>query len=213
MTNTGFIMLNRNLVNWEWYTEVNTSKVFLHCLLKVNYSAKRWQGVLIQKGEFVTSIERLAIETGLTISKVRTALSKLESTKDIYIETTTTFTKIGVLKLKEYVAESNREQNDTPNDTPLANDSQSNDNHLATTNTNNNIKNRIKIFREKVFTHSNFNIKILEDFFAYWSELDTNGKKMRFEKPAFFLRLKSALKNGLPMKDQKTKLIILKLKY
>ena len=138
------------------------------------------------------------METGLTVSKVRTALKKLEATDYISIETTVNYTKIRVLKLDNFVAEAiieNSTQNSTPNDTrhdkpnskQLANNSQAIDNQLATTNTNNNnIINRKKIFRECVFSHSTFNIKILESFFNYWSELNTEKTKMRFETERFF---------------------------
>ncbi|MBP94062.1 MAG: hypothetical protein CMC55_08095 [Flavobacteriaceae bacterium] len=192
--NKGFIMLYRELTEWEWYTDINTYKVFMHCLLKVNYSKKRWQGILIEKGEFITSNEKLAVETGLTVSKVRTALKKLEATGYILVETTVNFTKIRVLKLDNFVAEAiienstpNDTRNDKPNSKQLANNSQAIDNQLATTNTNNNnIINRKKIFRERVFSHSTFNIKILESFFNYWSELNTEKTKMRFETERFF---------------------------
>lgn len=197
MVNKGFIMLYRELVDWEWYTDLNTSKLFFHCLLKVNYSPKRWQGILINKGEFITSYEKLAVETGLTTSKVRTALKKLKSTDDVSIETTTSFSKISIPKLKDYVAESIQEKhddtwNDTPFSMPNSNEltisSHTNNNQIATTNTNNNniIINRKKIFREKVFAHSNFNNKILESFYNYWSELNTEKTKMRFETERFF---------------------------
>ena len=186
-------MLNRNIVDWEWYTNVNANTVFIHCLLKVNYSAKKWQGILIKKGEFITSYEKLAIETGLTISKVRTALSKLQLSKDIHVETTSSFTKISVINLKEYVTKSNREQTDTlndkqssiPNSKALANTSQSDNNHLATTKSNN-IINRKKIFRDKVFAHSQFKNELLNDFFNYWSETDRDEKLMKYENQDFF---------------------------
>src|SRR5690606_3835712 len=92
-------------------------------------------------------------------------------------------------------AESNNDYSDTPNDTPfstqiskgIASDSQTDNNHLATTNTNNNIIiNTKKIFRETVFAHTNFNNKILESFFNYWSELNLEKTKMRFETEQFF---------------------------
>ena len=210
----GFIMLFRELTEWEWYTDINTYKVFMHCLLKVNYSKKRWQGILIQKGEFITSYEKLAVETGLTISKVRTALKKLDATGYIQVETTVNYTKIGVLKLHDFVAETsvennstrnnmpNNTQHDKPNSKPLTNDSHTNDNQLATTDTNNNnIINRKKIFRELVFSHTTYNIKILESFFNYWSELNTEKTKMRFETERFFeieKRLKKWLANEKP---------------
>ena len=98
MKKIGFIMLKRELINWEWYSDINTCKLFLHCLMKVNYSQKKWQGIIIDKGEFITSNEKLSVETGLTVSKIRTALSKLEGTGYIKIETTTTHTKIIIPK-------------------------------------------------------------------------------------------------------------------
>ncbi|MGY0391684.1 hypothetical protein ACW5R3_03850 [Bizionia sp. KMM 8389] len=201
--NKGFIMLFRDLTEWEWYTDMNTCKLFVHCLLKVNYSNKRWQGILIHKGEFITSYDKLAVETGLTVSKVRTALKKLEATGYVLVEATVNYTKIGVLKMCDFVAETsiendsvrNNAQHDKPNSMPnskpssklLASDSQASNNLIATTNiNNNNIINRKKIFREKVFAHTHFNTKILNSFFNYWSELDTDETKMRFEIEQFF---------------------------
>ncbi|WJJ96288.1 hypothetical protein [Algibacter luteus] len=206
MINKGFIMLHRELIDWEWYTDVNVCKLFVHCLLRVNYSKKKWQGIVVNKGEFITSYDKLAVETGLTVSKIRTALSKLEKTNYLKVETTTTYTKISFPKLNDFVVEVGQSQNDTPNDIPnsneVANISQSNDNHLATTNTNNNlIKNRKKIFRDKVFSHSTFDNIILESFFDYWSELNTNKTKMRFETERFFeieKRLKKWAANERP---------------
>lgn len=190
MTPAGFIMLYRQLVHWEWYSDVNTCKLFLHCLLKMNYSKKRWQGNVIDKCEFITSYEKLAVETGLTVSKVRTALSKLESTQNVSIKTTSAFTKIRVLNMKDFVLEAKHEQNsspnDTTNDTVLTIDSQTDSNQIATTITNNNLLEKIRKFREEVFSHSNYDVKILESFFNYWSELNSDNTKMRKEDEAYF---------------------------
>lgn len=207
MINTGFIMLQREIVNWEWYTDVNTYKLFLHCLLKVNYSKKKWQGHVINKGEFITSYEKLAIETGLSVSKVRTAISKLVSSDHLIVETTSTFTKILIPKLDDFVVKTSQSQIDTqddmpfdkPNSKPLTNESQSNRNQIATTNTNNNlITNRKKIFREKVYALSNFNSKDLGSFFNYWSELTHDKTEMRCEEQKYFeieKRLEKWIKN------------------
>ncbi|PNQ75204.1 hypothetical protein C1T31_03455 [Hanstruepera neustonica] len=212
MNNNGFIMLKRDIMEWEWYQDLNTYKVFMHCLIKVNYSPKKWQGILIDKGEFITSHGSLAHETGLTVSMVRTSLKKLENTGYISI-TTANYTKIRVLNLNEFVSESNQNQVDRVEnhsntasllqksvddkemladqsqaiDKTLADQSHTVDRPLATTNTNNNtIKRRKKIFRENVFAHTNYNSKILKSFHDYWSELDPNGTKMRFESQRFF---------------------------
>lgn len=191
MINTGFIMLKRDILDWEWYTDINTSKLFLHCLMKVNYSKKKWRGNVIDKGEFITSHDKLAIETGLTVSKVRTSLSKLVNTSHILIEPTTNFTKIIIPKLNDFVVKTNQLQIDTRNDIrinePLTDNSQTNDKQITTTNTKNNIlKNRKKIFRDNVYALSKFDSEILDSFFNYWSELNSDKTKMHFEKHEFF---------------------------
>lgn len=213
--NKGFIMLYKDLDSFEWYTDQNTFKVFMHCLLKVNYSEKKWQGHLIRRGEFITSYEKLAVENGLTVSKVRTALTKLKTTGYITVETNNSFSRIAILGFNSFVAEGKGEQNDTRNDTPISthvnipnsssipNEQHSIDKQLATTNTNNKeeILNRKKIFRERVFSHTKFNKDILESFYMYWSELNTEQTEMRFEKEKFFeiqKRLKKWLANERP---------------
>jgi hypothetical protein len=184
-------MLQRQFIDWEWYTDVNTCKLFFHCLLKVNYSKKKWQGNVIKKGEFISSYEKLAVETGLTVSKVRTGLSKLIDSNCVIVKTTTSFTKILIPNLGDFVVQPYESKNDTlvdeQNSKQITRDSQSNHKQIATTNTNNNlIKNRKKIFREDVYALSKFNSKILDSFFKYWTELNTDKTKMRFEKQEFF---------------------------
>jgi len=207
MVNIGFIMLQRKLVEWEWYSDVNVTKLYLHFLLKVNYSKKKWQGHVINKGEFITSYQKLAVETGLSVSKVRTALFKLVSTDHVVLETTTSFTKILIPKLDDFVVKTSQSQIDIKDNMPfdkhvsrpLAIKSQSNHNQIATTNTNKKtIKNRKKIFRDNVYALSKFNHTVLDSFFNYWSELTSDKTEMRFEEQKYFeieKRLEKWVKN------------------
>lgn len=78
-----FIKIYRKMLNWEWYTDVNTTKLFLHCLLKANWKAGRWHGYKYERGQFITSLPSLAKETGLTVMQVRTALKHLKLTGEI----------------------------------------------------------------------------------------------------------------------------------
>lgn len=216
MINTGFIMLQRQFIDWEWYSDVNTCKLFLHCLLKVNYSEKKWQGHVIHKGEFITSYEKLAIETGLTISKVRTALSKLIESNCLIVNTSTNFTKILIPNLGDFVVRANESKNiiqvDKRNSNQIAYDKQLNHKQMATTNTNNNlIKIRKKIFREDVYALSKFNSKILDSFFNYWSELSCDKTEMRFEEQKYFeieKRLKKWVKNELSSEQKSNKKVL-----
>ncbi|MGL2995277.1 hypothetical protein [Flavobacterium sp. TSSA_36] len=94
----GFTKINNDIVNWEWYTDINTKVLYIHLLLKANFEAKNWRGIAIEKGQLVTSNEHLSIETGLSVSKVRGAIKKLIDTKVIAKEATNKYTKITLLK-------------------------------------------------------------------------------------------------------------------
>ena len=78
-----FVKISRSLLYWGWYTNVNTKCLFLHCILNANWKPGDFQGIHCQRGQFISSIEKLSQQTGLTIQQVRTALKHLESTGEI----------------------------------------------------------------------------------------------------------------------------------
>ena len=84
----GFVAIPRGLTDWEWYSEPNTARLFIHLLLTANWSQKQWQGITIHPGELVTSQSQLAKKLNLSIMQVRTALKHLESTGYITVKTT-----------------------------------------------------------------------------------------------------------------------------
>lgn len=98
----GFIVIYRSILNWEWYDDTNTKAVFLHLLLKANHKEERWHGVLVQRGQLITSVRKLAKETGLSIMNVRTALKHLESTHEITQVSKTKYTVISIQKYDDY---------------------------------------------------------------------------------------------------------------
>jgi hypothetical protein len=79
-------------MEWEWYTDINTKTLFIHCLLRANWKPGRWKGINYDAGEFITSLPTLAEESGLTIQQVRTSLDKLISTGEITSKTTDSLT-------------------------------------------------------------------------------------------------------------------------
>ncbi len=78
-----FVKIYRKMLNWQWYDDVNTKVLFLHCLLRANWASGEWHGIHYDKGEFITSVPSLAEETGLTVSQVKTSLKHLISTGEI----------------------------------------------------------------------------------------------------------------------------------
>ena len=78
-----FVKLYKKMLKWEWYDDVNTCRLFLHCLLKANWEQTRWHGIEIEPGQFITSLGSLAKETKLTVRQVRVALDHLAMTGEV----------------------------------------------------------------------------------------------------------------------------------
>ena len=38
-----WIKLNRKIVNWEWYQDIATFKLFIHCLIKANWKDAKFE--------------------------------------------------------------------------------------------------------------------------------------------------------------------------
>ena len=108
--NAGFILLYRQITEWEWYQNPNTFRVFLHCLLKANFTDGRFEGITVNRGQFVTSLPTLSKQTRLTIQQVRTALDHLKSTGEITDKAYSKFRVITVVKYDEYQKD-NRQDN------------------------------------------------------------------------------------------------------
>lgn len=98
----GWIKLHRKFLDWEFYDDINTKVLFLHLLLNANYEDKKWQGILIKRGQLVTSREHLAKQVGLSIQQVRTSLDKLENNQQITRKTTNKYTLITIEKYGLY---------------------------------------------------------------------------------------------------------------
>lgn len=73
----GWVKFARNLLDWEWYDDANMVRLLLHLYLKANFAAQQWRGVEIGRGSLVTSLTRLAAETGLSVMTVRTCLRRM----------------------------------------------------------------------------------------------------------------------------------------
>jgi DNA-binding Lrp family transcriptional regulator len=98
----GWISLHRKLPNWEWYQDLNTKSLFIHCLLKANHKEKKWRGITIKRGSFITSFSHLSSETGISLQSVRTAIKNLEATGEIRKESTSKNTLITVVNYGSY---------------------------------------------------------------------------------------------------------------
>lgn len=92
----GFIFLYREMLDWRWYKDIPVKTLYIHILLSAAFKKQDWEDITIHPGQLVTSLESLAKETGLTYSQVRTALKKLEKSKNIACTPTNKYTLITV---------------------------------------------------------------------------------------------------------------------
>ena len=97
-----YIKLSRKILEWDWYTDLNTCRLFIHMILKANWKEGNFRGKVIPRGSFVSSIGKLSEETGLTQDEVRTAVKHLISTKEITKQSTNKFTVFTVKNYEMY---------------------------------------------------------------------------------------------------------------
>lgn len=131
----GFILLDRKMLKWEWYQDTNTVRLFIHLLLMANWEDKKWQGIVIKRGQFVTSLRKMSQQTDLTIQQVRTCLERLFLTNEI---TKTSNNKYTVITIKNY--DKYQDLNKYLNKR-ITNEQQTNNKRITTTENNKNNKN------------------------------------------------------------------------
>lgn len=106
----GWIKLHRKILDWEWFTSPSTLQLFIYLLLRANKEDKKWRGILIKRGQLVTSVATISEETKLSTQQVRTSLNRLKSTNEITSKTTNRFTLVTVCKYESYQLYDEEEQ-------------------------------------------------------------------------------------------------------
>lgn len=101
-TNIGWVRLYRSALTWEWFCDPYTLQLFVVCLLKANYTPTRWQGVEIERGAFITSVNNLCTMTGQTPRQIRTRLIRLQTSGEISVTATNSKSIITICKFDTY---------------------------------------------------------------------------------------------------------------
>lgn len=189
-TDTEYIKLYRKFIGWEWYQDVNTKVLFLHCLLRANWKPGRWQGMEYKAGQFITSLSQLSKETGLTVMQVRTALKHLKLTGEVTDFQQANFRIITVKNWVRYQADNK------PINKPLTDDQQAVNNRykkIISIKDKNVYKEPTQTEIEEYCLQKNYQINDIDKFISYnsgkgWSmdwkvALDLWYKKGKESKP------------------------------
>lgn len=98
----GYIRLDRKILDWEWYADINTTRLFIHFLLTAQWEDSTFHGVPVPRGSLVTSYPLIEKQTGLSIRQARTALSNIQSTGSVTVKKYPKFSVVSVVSYDEY---------------------------------------------------------------------------------------------------------------
>lgn len=146
-----FITVDRKILKWEWYQDVKVFHLFLYFLLRANWEDGRWKGIEVKRGQLITGRLKLSKDTGLTENEIRTCQTKLKTTGEITIKSTSKYSIITICKYDTYQNKfdnSNQQINHQSNQ-PLTNNQPAINQQLTTNNTLNNNKEVNKFFNNK----------------------------------------------------------------
>lgn len=173
----GWIKLHRKTLNWEWYDDTNTFRLFLHLLLKANHKARNYRGTMIQEGQLVTGQDVLAKELKMTRRQIRTSLNKLKMTNEVTIKTSSKGSLIQIVNWKKHQLMSKEVSEGSPTD-----DQQVTTNKNVKKEKKKNIDKRIKDFGESLQPYlEKYGREMIKDFFEYWTEPNRTGTQFKQE--------------------------------
>lgn len=162
-----YIKINRSLLDWDWYGDINTCRLFVHMLLRANWKDGNFRGEEIKRGSFVSSLSKLSDETNLSVREVRTAINHLEKTGDVTINR---HSKYSVFTVNNYCA---YQQSDTQADKQVTGNRQASDKQATT------IEERKKERRkEYIDTDVSIMQHSVSAIIDAWNQLEPYGIKM-----------------------------------
>ena len=98
----GRIAIDRQIMEWEWWGDINVFRLWMVILMLANWQDKKWRGQVIKRGSFITSYASLAEISGLSVQQTRTAINKLKSTGEIEQIVTNKYQLIIVVNYEKY---------------------------------------------------------------------------------------------------------------
>ena len=98
----GYILIDRNILDWKWWNNNNTLKVFLWLMIKAQFHESYWGGVQIKRGQVATSMKNIESDNQLSRQQVRTAISNLKSTGEITITRHSKFLVFTIVNYNKY---------------------------------------------------------------------------------------------------------------
>lgn len=149
----GWIKLHRKLLDWEWFDKSEMVHLFVYFLLRANHKPKKWRNTEVQTGQFITTLDEISKDTGVSTRTIRTCLDRFESTGVLTSESTNRNRLITICNYANYQQSENEidKQNDSPTDRQTTSQRQATDKPVTSYNNKKeeNIINNILLTRER----------------------------------------------------------------
>ena len=98
----GYILLDRNILEWKWWQKHNVLIVFIWLLLKAQFHDSHFGGAKIERGQVATTLGNIGSANKLSVQEVRTSLNSLKSTGEITITRHSRFLVITIVNYDKY---------------------------------------------------------------------------------------------------------------
>lgn len=72
------IRLDSGFLDWQWFTDGNTLKLFLYLLLNANSEDRWYRGQIVKRGQLVTTLPLISEGANISIQTTRTCLQRLK---------------------------------------------------------------------------------------------------------------------------------------
>lgn len=103
-----WIKIYDRILEWEWWSNALMVKAWVFILVSANSRQKRWQGMIIERGQFVTSQSKMARELDCNRKTVRKILDRLISVGQITASVDNSKTIITVCNYDNYQENNSR---------------------------------------------------------------------------------------------------------
>lgn len=118
-----FVKIDRKILKWEWWDDINTFRLFMYMLLAAYWKDGKYKGQDIPRGSFPSSLSELSRETSLTENEVRTAITHLKRTGEITVKPHARFSVFTVKNYDTYQTD-NTQNHEQTTDKPQTDNTQ-----------------------------------------------------------------------------------------
>jgi DNA replication protein DnaD len=112
----GYIKIYRSLLDWEWWGDQSTTRLWLYILVSASFKTTQWRGRTIYPGQLICSRNTLTDNTGLSERSIRTSLNKLKTTGELSIETTSKYSVITIANWSKFQCDEGEATSETTNE-------------------------------------------------------------------------------------------------